>query len=119
MAPLERHLEGFIGPSDGSQTEVYAIGEFPSIITALQSIADDIEKLVPGALHRSRTGKTISATPAGEAKMQGKSIDCHVVPLTGWDSAVSSGPLLDGPGDRWRRLFMMGASPVASSSGPG
>ena len=69
--------------SDGSQTEVYAIGELPSIITALQSIADDIEKLVPGALHRSRTGKTISATPAGEAKMQGKSIDCHVVPLTG------------------------------------
>jgi integrase len=62
-------LEGFMGHSDGSQTEVYAIGEFPSVITALQSIIDDIEKLVPGALHRSRTGKTISATPAGETKM--------------------------------------------------
>jgi len=37
-----------MSPSDGSQTEVYAIGEFPSIITALQSIADDIENWFRG-----------------------------------------------------------------------
>lgn len=48
-------LEGFMGHSDGSQTEVYAIGEFPSVVTALEGIVADLERLAPGAMHRSRT----------------------------------------------------------------
>ncbi len=50
-ATAKRDLEGCMGHGDGSQTKVYAIGEFPSVITALKSIVNGIEKQVPGALH--------------------------------------------------------------------
>jgi len=49
-------LEGFMGHRSGSQTETYAIGEFPTVVTALTSIISDLEALAPGALHRTVTG---------------------------------------------------------------
>jgi len=49
-------LEGFMGHRTGSQTETYAVGEFPTVVTALQSIITEIEKLAPGSLHRNDTG---------------------------------------------------------------
>ena len=61
-------LEGFMGHSDGSQTEVYAIGEFPSIVTALTGILADLEKLAPGAMHRSRTEQENAAAQTGVTK---------------------------------------------------
>jgi len=61
-------LEGFMGHSDGSQTEVYAIGEFPSIVTALTGILADLEKLAPGAMHRSRTKQENAAAQTGVTK---------------------------------------------------
>ena len=64
-------LEGFMGHRAGSQTEVYAIGEFPSVQRALQSILDDIETLAPGSLHRKRTGAISPAALRGEVKMSG------------------------------------------------
>jgi len=62
-------LEGFMGHSDGSQTEVYAIGEFPSVVTALTSILADLERLAPGALHRTRTEQPEAKAPTGVTKM--------------------------------------------------
>lgn len=47
-------LEGFMGHRSGSQTETYAIGEFPTVVTALEGIISDLEALAPGALHRSK-----------------------------------------------------------------
>jgi integrase len=64
-------LEGFMGHRAGSQTEVYAIGEFPSVQRALQSILTDIEKLAPGSLHRKRTGASSPTALRKEAKMSG------------------------------------------------
>ena len=61
-------LEGFMGHSDGSQTEVYAIGEFPSVGTALTGILADLEKLAPGAMHRSRTKQENAAAQIGVTK---------------------------------------------------
>ena len=62
-------LEGFMGHSDGSQTEVYAIGEFPSVVTALTNILADLEQLAPGALHRTRTEQPEAKAPTGATKM--------------------------------------------------
>lgn len=64
-------LEGYMGHRSPSQTEVYAIGEFRSVERALQSILDEIESLVPGALHRSGTGAGLSVIQPEEAKMTG------------------------------------------------
>lgn len=64
-------LEGFMGHRAGSQTEVYAIGEFPSAQRALVSILSDIEKLAPGSLHRKRTGASSPNRTRQEAKMSG------------------------------------------------
>jgi integrase len=62
-------LEGFMGHRAGSQTEVYAIGEFPSVVRALESIISEIEKLAPGAMHRNRTGAAESSTMREDDKM--------------------------------------------------
>lgn len=64
-------LEGYMGHRSPSQTEVYAIGEYRSVERALQSVLDEIESLVPGALHRSGTGAGLSVIKPKEAKMTG------------------------------------------------
>lgn len=64
-------LEGFMGHRAPSQTEVYAIGDFPSVVRALTGLLEDIERLAPGSLHRKHTGASRSATPAKEASMPG------------------------------------------------
>ncbi len=61
-------LEGFLGHRSGSQTETYAIGEFPTVVTALTSIISDVEALAPGALHRTVTGADQSYAFVWEAK---------------------------------------------------
>ena len=48
-------LEGFMGHRAGNQTGVYAIGESPSVVRALDSIISEIEKLAPGSMHRNPT----------------------------------------------------------------
>ena len=64
-------LEGYMGHRAPSQTEVYAIGEFPSVVRALTTLITEIEQLAPGSLHRKLTGASRSATPAKEASMPG------------------------------------------------
>ncbi|QXT34300.1 hypothetical protein KV697_10685 [Sphingomonas sanguinis] len=49
-------LEGFMGHRSGSQTEVYAVGEYPTVVTALEAIISDLEALAPGALRRKCAG---------------------------------------------------------------
>lgn len=62
-------LEGFMGHRDGSQTEVYAIGEFPTVVRALNRIIAKIEKLAPGSTHRNATGTGIAEKSTGDEKM--------------------------------------------------
>lgn len=62
-------LEGFMGHRAGSQTEVYAIGEFPTVVRALNHIIAKIEKLAPGTLHRNATGAGVAQKLAGDRKM--------------------------------------------------
>ncbi|KQN00538.1 tyrosine-type recombinase/integrase [Sphingomonas sp. Leaf25] len=64
-------LQGYMGHRLPSQTEVYAEGDFVSVQTALQSVIDEIEAMVPGKLHRTRTGPAISLIHTREAKMSG------------------------------------------------
>lgn len=64
-------LEGYMGHRASSQTEVYAIGEFPTASAALQSIISEIEKLAPGVFHRTSTGDRPRKIPAKEKKMSG------------------------------------------------
>jgi integrase len=64
-------LEGYMGHRAPSQTEVYAIGEFRSVERALTSVLEEIEQLVPGALHRSGTGAGLPVIQPEEAKMTG------------------------------------------------
>lgn len=64
-------LDGFMGHDTGGQTEVYAIGEFPSVFIALSSILDEIDALAPGALHRKCTGAGLSVIQPEEVKMTG------------------------------------------------
>lgn len=58
-----------MGHSDDSQTEVYAVGEFPSVVTALTGILADLEKLAPGAMHGSRTEQENAAAQTGVTRM--------------------------------------------------
>lgn len=64
-------LDGFMGHDAGGQTEVYAIGEYRSVETALKSILEEIERLAPGALHRRGTGAGLSVTQPRRVKMSG------------------------------------------------
>lgn len=64
-------LEGFMGHRAPSQTETYAIGEFPTVVTALGSIIAELERLAPGALHRTNTGASRSTLNLREVKMPG------------------------------------------------
>jgi integrase len=64
-------LEGFMGHRAASQTEVYAVGEFPSVVRALGAVIEDLERLAPGSLHRNGTGTSLADNPAKEAEMPG------------------------------------------------
>lgn len=64
-------LDGYMGHDVSGQTEIYAIGEFPSVVTALLSVLEEIESLAPGALHRGGTGAGLSVIPTKEVKMTG------------------------------------------------
>lgn len=64
-------LEGFMGHRAPSQTEVYAVGEFPSAVRALSTLLEEIERLAPGSLHRNDTGASRLAPTAKEAAMPG------------------------------------------------
>ena len=64
-------LEGFMGHRASSQTETYAIGEFPSVQRALESIISDIERAASGSLHRNRTGAVSLVPVTRETKMSG------------------------------------------------
>jgi integrase len=64
-------LEGFMGHRSPSQTETYAIGEFPSVVRALTTLFTEIEKLAPGALHRTDTGASSPNFAGRETKMSG------------------------------------------------
>jgi integrase len=52
-------LEGYMGHVAPSQTEVYAVGEFPSVVRVLRGVLDEIDKLAPGSLHRNDTGASL------------------------------------------------------------
>lgn len=63
-------LEGFMGHRAPSQTETYAIGEFPSVVRALGNVLEEIERLAPGSLHRKRTeASRITPQPRGESDL--------------------------------------------------
>lgn len=62
-------LEGFMGHRASSQTESHAIGEFPTVVSALISIISELEHLAPGALHRNCTGAATTASDDEEGEM--------------------------------------------------
>lgn len=62
-------LQGFMGHHPGGQTEVYAVGQFPSVQKALTDIIQDIERLAPGSLHRNSTGPVVHSHSPQEVKM--------------------------------------------------
>lgn len=64
-------VKGFMGHESGDVTETYAVGEYPTVVTALQEIIEEIEKLVPGAMHRRNTGAGILPFASKEKKMTG------------------------------------------------
>jgi len=64
-------LKGYMGHDAGDVTETYAVGEFPSVVRALSGIIEEIERLRPGALHRTCTGAAVSSPVAGGRKMSG------------------------------------------------
>lgn len=64
-------LEGFMGHRAASQTETYAIGEFPTVVTALNSIIAELHRLAPGSLHRNDTGASRPLPQLREVKMPG------------------------------------------------
>ena len=64
-------LEGFMGHRASSQTETYAIGEFPSVQRALTTIIEEIERAAPGSLHRNPTGGRSPLPATREIKMPG------------------------------------------------
>jgi integrase len=64
-------LQGYMGHRSPSQTEVYAIGEFGTVVTALNDVISELEKLAPGTLHRNETGSPTRAIDEREAKMSG------------------------------------------------
>lgn len=64
-------LEGFIGHRAASQTETYAIGEFLTVVTALNGIIAELHRLTPGSLHRNDTGASRSFPQLREIKMPG------------------------------------------------
>lgn len=62
-------LEGFMGHRAPSQTEVYAVGDFPSVVRALSTVIEEISRLAPGCLHRNGTGAGLPPPRAKEARM--------------------------------------------------
>lgn len=62
-------LKGYMGHDAGDVTETYAVGDFPSVVSALQSIIEEIERLQPGALHRTSTGAASTVAITGALKM--------------------------------------------------
>ena len=57
-----------MGHRSPSQTETYAIGEFPNVVAAVTDILEEIDALAPGALHRSDTGAGPSVIHLRRAK---------------------------------------------------
>lgn len=64
-------LEGFMEHRAASQTETYAIGEFPTVVTALNGIIAELHRLAPGSLHRNDTGASRSLPQLREIEMPG------------------------------------------------
>lgn len=64
-------LEGFMGHRAASQTETYAVGEFPTVVTALNGIIAELHRLAPGSLHRNNTGANRPLPQLREVKMPG------------------------------------------------
>lgn len=62
-------LKGYMGHDAGDVTETYAVGEFPSVVRALTGMIEEIERLRPGALHRTSAGAAVSSSTAGRRKM--------------------------------------------------
>ena len=62
-------LEGYMGHRAPTQTEVYAVGDFPSVQRALAGIISEIDRLAPGTLHRNRTGASLSPSHRKELRM--------------------------------------------------
>ena len=64
-------LQGFMGHEVGSTTEVYAIGRFDTVATALNDILGEVELRVPGALRRNCAEVAVSGHFVGDQKMTG------------------------------------------------
>ena len=62
-------LQGFMGHRSPSQTEVYAIGEFGTVVTALNEVISELDRLAPGTLHRKHTGSAPRALTVEGTKM--------------------------------------------------
>lgn len=64
-------LEGFMGHDASGSTEVYAIGHFATVATALQDILGEIDLRAPGALRRKGTEVALSSNSTKEGNMPG------------------------------------------------
>ena len=64
-------LEGFMGHDVTGSTEVYAIGRFGSVVTALTDLLGEVDVRAPGALRRNRAKQHSPAASQGRRKMSG------------------------------------------------
>jgi integrase len=64
-------LEGFMGHDVKGSTEVYAIGRFGTVVTALSDILGEIDARAPGALRRKCAEVALPGPSQEEVKMTG------------------------------------------------
>lgn len=64
-------LEGFMGHSRGSTTEIYAVGRFGTVTAELQRLLDELDGMAPGSLRRNCAEPGLSDHPARRLKMTG------------------------------------------------
>ncbi len=64
----EWDLKGMLGHARGT-TDTYAPGRFPTVVSELQAVLDEIEQRVPGALRRTRAEQSSNVVPIGRRKM--------------------------------------------------
>ena len=64
-------LQGFMGHDVTGSTEVYAIGRFDSVISALTDVLAEIDARAPGALRRNCAEPPLALASQGRRKMSG------------------------------------------------
>lgn len=64
-------LKGFMGHDAGDTTEIYAVGRFGTVVTALMDILGEVDARAPGALRRNGAEVALPGLQRGGLKMTG------------------------------------------------